>query len=101
MVSVTLVPEMMPVIEPAPLLVIEIGPAFTNVMAAAVKVAVLIVNPVNAVAPVAPTAPVKVVSPVVVVESVVPPATAPLNKMLPVLLPVVRVVAPPNVTAPV
>ena len=98
MVSVTLVPEMMPVIEPAPLLVIEIGPAFTNVMAAAVKVAVLIVNPVNAVAP---TAPVKVVSPVVVVESVVPPATAPLNKMLPVLLPVVRVVAPPNVTAPV
>ena len=98
MVSVTLVPEMMPVIEPAPLLVIEIGPAFTNVMAAAVKVAVLIVNPVNAVAP---TAPVKVVSPVVVVESVVPPATALLNKMLPVLLPVVRVVAPPNVTAPV
>ena len=96
--SVTLVPEMMPVIEPAPLLVIEIGPAFTNVMAAAVKVAVLIVNPVNAVAP---TAPVKVVSPVVVVESVVPPATALLNKMLPVLLPVVRVVAPPNVTAPV
>ena len=98
MMSVTLVPEMMPVIEPAPLLVIEIGPAFTNVMAAAVKVAVLIVNPVNAVAP---TAPVKVVSPVVVVESVVPPATALLNKMLPVLLPVVRVVAPPNVTAPV
>ena len=98
MVSVTLVPEMMPVIEPAPLLVIEIGPAFANVMAAAVKVAVLIVNPVNAVAP---TAPVKVVSPVVVVESVVPPATALLNKMLPVLLPVVRVVAPPNVTAPV
>ena len=96
--SVTLVPEMMPVIEPAPLLVIEIGPAFANVMAAAVKVAVLIVNPVNAVAP---TAPVKVVSPVVVVESVVPPATALLNKMLPVLLPVVRVVAPPNVTAPV
>ena len=98
MVSVTLVPEMMPVIEPAPLLVIEIGPALANVMAAAVKVAVLIVNPVNAVAP---TAPVKVVSPVVVVESVVPPATALLNKMLPVLLPVVRVVAPPNVTAPV
>ena len=87
MVSVTLVPEMMPVIEPAPLLVIEIGPAFANVMAAAVKVAVLIVNPVNAVAP---TAPVKVVSPVVVVESVVPPATALVSvTIVPEMMPVI------------
>ena len=61
--------------------------------------ALLTVNPVNGVVP--PTAPVKVVLSVVVVDRVLAPLTVELNKIAPALLPVVKVVPAPKVTAPV
>ena len=97
-VKVTPVPAMMPSIEPAPLLVIEMALLLAKVIAWAVKVAVLMVRPVNGVPPIVP---VKVVSPVVVVDKVFAPATVELKRILPALEPVVSTLAPPKVTAPV
>ena len=93
-------PVMMPVIEPAPLLVIDSAgvPVVARVIAPAVKVPVLMVRPVRGVAPIAPL---KVVSPVVVVDKVLAPVTVELKRMAPRLLPVVNVVSAPKVTAPV
>ena len=97
LVSVTPRPLMMPPIVPAALLVTDKALFVARPMAEAVKVAVLIVRPVTAL----PTVPVKVVLPVVVVDKVLAPLTVLLNRMAPVLLPVVSVVAAPKVTAPV
>ena len=93
-------PVMMPVIEPAPLLVIDSAgvPVVASAIAPAVKVPVLMVRPVSGVAPIAPL---KVVSPVVVVDKVLAPVTVELKRMAPRLLPVVNVVSAPKVTAPV
>ena len=88
---------MMPVMLPAPLLVTDKALFVARPMAAAVKVAVLMVRPVK----VLPTVPLKVVLPIVVVAKVYAPLTVLLNRMAPVLLPVVSVVAAPKVTAPV
>ena len=96
-VSVTPVPLMMPVMLPAPLLVTDKALFVARPMAAAVSVAVLIVNPVT----VLPTVPVNVVLPVVVVDKLLGPLTVLLNRMAPPLLPVVMTVAAPKVTAPV
>ena len=97
LVKVTLVPLMMPVMLPSPLLVTDKALVLAKPMAAAVSVPVLIVRPVK----VLPTAPVKVVLPVVVVDKVNAPLTVLLNRMAPLLLPVVMTVAAPKVTAPV
>ena len=97
LVSVTPVPLMMPVMLPAPLLVTDKVLFVAKPMAAAVSVPVLMVRPVK----VLPTAPVKVVLPVVVVDKVNAPLTVLLNRMAPLLLPVVMTVAAPKVTAPV
>ena len=93
-------PVMMPVIEPAPLLVIDSAgvPVIARVIAPAVKVPVLMVRPVSGVAPIAPL---KVVAPVVVVDKVLAPVIVELKRMAPRLLPVVNVVSAPKVTAPV
>ena len=88
---------MMPLMLPVPLLVMDKALLLARPIAAAVKVAVLMVRPVN----VLPTAPVKVVLPVVVVDKVNAPFTVLLNRMAPLLLPVVMTVAAPKVTAPV
>ena len=98
LVRVTLVPAMMPSIEPVLLLVTESAPLLAKVIACAVKVAVLIVRPDSATPP---TAPVKVVPPVVVVDKLLAPETVEPNKILPVLEPVVNTLAAPKVTAPV
>ena len=66
LLKVKLVPLMMPPIVPAPLFVTDKVLFVARPMAAAVKVAVLIVRPVT----VLPTVPVKVVLPVVVVDKV-------------------------------
>ena len=97
LVRATLVPLMMPVMLPSPLLVTDKALVLAKPMAAAVSVPVLIVRPVK----VLPTAPVKVVLPVVVVDKVNAPLTVLLNRMAPLLLPVVMTVAAPKVTAPV
>ena len=99
LVRVLLLAPIIPVIDPAPLLVIDNALRLANLMAAALKVFVLTVNPVNGVVP--PTAPVKVVLSVVVVDRVLAPLTVELNKIAPALLPVVKVVPAPKVTAPV
>ena len=96
-VRATPVPLMMPATLPAPLLVTDKALFVARPMAAAVKVAVLMVRPVT----VLPTALLKVVLPVVLVDKVNAPLTVLLNRMAPVLLPVVSVVAAPKVTAPV
>ena len=98
LVKVTLVPLMMPVMLPSPLLVTDKALLLAKPMAAAVSVPVLMVRPVSGVPP---TAPVKVVLPVVVVDKVNAPLTVLLNRMAPLLLPVVMTVAAPKVTAPV
>ena len=97
LVSVTLVPLMMPVMLASPLLVMDKALLLARPIAAAVKVAVLMVRPVT----VLPTAPVKVVLPVVVVDKVNAPFTVLLNRIAPALLPVLRLLAALKVTAPV
>jgi len=101
LVKVAPVPVMMPVIEPAPLLVIDSAgvPAVARVIAPAVKVPVLMVRPVSGVAPIAPL---KVVSPVVVVDKVLAPVTVEPKLRLPSApLPVLAIaVAAPKVIAP-
>ena len=96
LVKVTPVPLMMPPILPAPLLVTDKALFVARPMAAAVKPAVSMVKPVT----VLPTVPVNVVLPVVVVDKVLAPLTVLLNKIAPLLLPVVMTVAAPKVTAP-
>ena len=93
-------PLMMPVIEPAPLLVIDSAgvPVVASAIAPAVKVPVLMVRPVSGLAPIAPL---KVVAPVVVVDKVFVPVTVELKRMAPALVPVVNVVSAPKLTAPV
>ena len=81
----------------SPLLVMDKALLLAKVMAGALKVAVLMVRPVT----VLPTAPVKVVLPVVVVDKVNAPLTVLLNKIAPVLLPVLSALAALKVTAPV
>ena len=61
LVKVTPVPEIIPVIDPLPLFVIEIALFVASVNAAAVRVAVLVVNAVNGAE--LPTAPVNVTPP--------------------------------------
>ena len=99
LVRVAPVPLMMPVMEPAPLLVIDSAgvPVVASAIAPAVKVPVLMVRLVSGVAPIAPL---KVVSPVVVVDKVLAPVTVELKRMAPALAPVVRAVVAPKVTAP-
>ena len=89
----------MPVIEPAPLFVIDSALPVVNAMAAALKVLEVIVKPVNAAVP--PTAPVKVVPSVDVVERVRAPFTVELNEIAPPLVPVVKIALPLKVTGPV
>ena len=97
--SVLVPAPIIPVIDPVPLFVTDSALRLAKVMAAALNVFVVIVNPVNGVPP---TAPVKVVLPVVVVARVLAPLTVELNKIAPALLPVVKVAPPaPKVTAPV
>ena len=96
-VSVTPVPLMMPVMLPAPLLVTDKALFVARPMAAAVKVAGLIVRPVT----VLPTVPLKVVLPVVLVDKVLAPLTVLLKAMAALLLPVLMTVAAPKGTAPV
>jgi hypothetical protein len=92
---------MMPVMEPAPLLVIDSAgvPLVANAIAPAVKVPVLMVRPVSGVAPIAPL---KVVSPVVVVDKVFAPVIVELKLRLPSApLPVLAMaVVAPKVIAP-
>ncbi len=97
LVRVTPLPLMMPVMLASPLLVMDKALLLAKVMAGALKVAVLMVRPVN----VLPTAPVKVVLPVVVVDKVNAPLTVLLNRIAPVLLPVLSALAALKVTAPV
>ena len=99
MVKVAPAPLMMPVIEPAPLLVIDSAgvPEVASAIAPALKVPVLMVRPVSGVAPITPL---KVVAPVVVVDKVLAPVIVELKRMAPALLPVVNVVVAPRVTAP-
>ena len=86
---------MMPVIEPAPEFVTESALFAAKVIAAAVKVPVEIVKPVNAVVP--PTAPVNVVLTVVVVLKPTAPSTVEPKEIFPE--PVFIVSACDNVTA--
>ena len=88
---------MMPVMLASPLLLMDKALLLAKVMAGALKVAVLMVRPVT----VLPTAPVKVVLPVVVVDKVNAPLTVLLNRIAPVLLPVLSALAALKVTAPV
>ena len=97
LLKVKFVPLMMPVMLASPLLVTDKALLLAKPMAAAVKVAVLMVRPVS----VLPTVLLKVVLPVVVVDRVLAPLTVLLKVMAPPLLPVVSVVAAPKVTAPV
>ena len=99
LVKVAPLPLMMPVMEPAPLLVIDSAgvPLVANAIAPAVKVPVLMVRPVRGIVPIAPP---KVVSPVVVVDKVLAPVIVELKRMAPALTPVVRTVVAPKVTAP-
>ena len=93
LVNNTLLPLTIPVIAPAPLLVIEsVLPA--KPIAAALRVPVFIVSPVSVV----PTAPVKVVLPVVVVDKVVAPLTVLVKLIAPV--PVVILVDAPKEVKP-
>ena len=97
LVRVTPPPLMMPVMLASPLLVMDKALLLAKVMAGALKVAVLMVRPVT----VLPTSPVKVVLPVVVVDKVNAPLTVLLNRIAPVLLPVLSALAALKVTAPV
>ena len=102
LVKVAPVPLMMPVIEPAPLLVIDSAgvPVVARVIAPAVKLPVLMVRPVSGV--VVPIAPLKVVAPVVVVDKVLAPVTVELKLRLPSapIPELAMVVAEPKVIAP-
>ena len=101
LVKVAPAPLMMPVIEPAPLLVIDSAgvPEVASAIAPALKVPVLMVRPVSGVAPITPL---KVVAPVVVVDKVLAPVIVELKLRLPSApLPVLAiVVAAPRVIAP-
>ena len=101
LLKVKFVPLMMPVMLASPLLVTDKALLLAKPMAAAVKVAVLMVRPVSVLPTVLPTVLPKVVLPVVVVDRVLAPLTVLLKVMAPPLLPVVSVVAAPKVTAPV
>jgi hypothetical protein len=96
LVMVTAEPLMMPVMLASPLLVMDKALLLAKPIAAAVKVAVLMVRPVT----VLPTAPVKVVLPVVVVDKENAPLTVLLNRIAPVLLPVLSALMAVKVAAP-
>ena len=98
LLKVTPLPLMMPVTVAVLLSVMASAPLVAKAIAPALRVAVLMVRLVNAAVP--PTAPVKVVEPVVVVDRLKAPLTVELNKIAPVLVPVVKVDAAPKVTAP-
>jgi hypothetical protein len=87
---------MMPLMLPVLLLVTDKALLSARLMAAAVKVAVLMVRPVSDVLPIAAS---KTVSPVVLVVSVLAPDTVALNQSLPLLL-LVRVAFSLKVIAP-
>jgi hypothetical protein len=89
---------MTPEMVPTPLFVIDRLVLAASLIAAALRVSVLTVNPVRAV--VLPTAPVNVVSPVVLVVKVLAPCTVAPNARLPALV-LVRLVFDSRVTAPV
>ena len=99
LVSVALVPLMMPVIEPVELLVIDSAgvPLVARAIAPAVSCAVVIVRPVNGVPP---TVPLKVVLPPVLVVRLYAPENVELKSRLPLEV-LVSVVFAPKVTAPV
>ena len=100
-VNVELVPEIIPEIEPAPVLLIATDEPVAVAIAPAEKVPVVTERPVTGVAP--PTAPLKVVLAAVLVEAVrlYAPLTAPPTLMLPVAVDAESDVLAPNVTAPV
>ena len=99
LVSVALVPLIMPVIEPVELLVIDKAGVslVASAIAPAVSCAVVMVRPVRGVPP---TVPLKVVLPPVLVVRLYAPETVELNSRLPLEV-LVRLVSAPKVTAPV
>ena len=82
-VRLTPVPLMMPLIEAKPLLVTDKALLFAKAIAPAVKVALVMVKPVNGVPP---SAPAKTVSPAVLVFKFLAPDTVDLNHNLPPLV---------------
>ena len=97
LLKVTPAPLMMPLMLPVLLLVTDKALLSARLMAAAVKVAVLMVRPVRGVLPIAAS---KTVSPAVLVVSVLAPNTAALNHSLPLLV-LDKVALSAKVSAPV
>ena len=95
LVRVTLAPAMIPLIVPAPVLVMESALLVCKLMAVALKVSVEMVRPVNPVTP--PITSLRVVLPVVVMLKVLAPLTVLLNLKVPA--PALSVVAAFKVTA--
>ena len=97
LVMLTPDPLMMPVMLPAPLLVTDKALLAAKPMAVAVKVAVVIVKPVNWTPPIAST---NTVSPAVLVLKFLAPDTVDLNHSLPLLV-LLNVALSAKVIAPV